>query len=272
MKKWIFISILVLTATLLIGFFLTTKFLLNQAKLEIKTNVTASVFVDGKSIGQTPINYIGKPGELTIRLVPNSGSSPLAPWSTKVNLAPGVTTVVRRDFGPTDADSAGEVLSFEKIGGRTGSLSVVSLPDSAQVSIDGTPYGFTPIKVSQLAAGEHALVVSHPGYVERSIDSLRIEPGYNLTALVFLAREQNKEEDKSSGKEKKTFVEILSTPTGFLRVRQEPSTVSAELGRVKPSERYTYLGQNEAGDWFKIEYQGKEGWISSQYAKKVEEN
>lgn len=63
------------------------------------------------------------------------------------------------------------------------------------------------------------------------------------------------------------YVEILNTPTGWLRVRAEPNTTSEELTKVKPGETYKYLESTENG-WYKIELvDGTEGWISGQYAK-----
>ena len=67
------------------------------------------------------------------------------------------------------------------------------------------------------------------------------------------------------------MVEILETSTGFLRVRREPSTLGEEIGRVEPGEKYPLIQTDEKTGWFEIEYEeGKEGWISNQYARKIE--
>jgi uncharacterized protein YgiM (DUF1202 family) len=58
----------------------------------------------------------------------------------------------------------------------------------------------------------------------------------------------------------------LQTPTGFLRVRDQASLGGAEIGQVKPGETYTLL--DEQSGWYKIKFNNKEGWISSQYAQK----
>jgi N-acetylmuramoyl-L-alanine amidase len=81
------------------------------------------------------------------------------------------------------------------------------------------------------------------------------------------------EEEEEIGEPKQVEVEILSTSTGFLRVRSEPSILGEEIGRVEPGERYPYLDEDEDTGWLKIEYEeGKEGWVSGQYAKKIEES
>ncbi|TEU02499.1 SH3 domain-containing protein, partial [Candidatus Woesebacteria bacterium] len=117
------------------------------------------------------------------------------------------------------------------------------------------------------------IVVSAPGYSERAL-SIKTVEGFKLTVVVKLAPngEEILEEEEIE-EPKQVEVEIISTPTGFLRVRNEPSTLGEEVGRVEPGERYPYLDEDEDTDWLKIEYEeGKEGWVSGQYAKKVEES
>jgi hypothetical protein len=56
---------------------------------------------------------------------------------------------------------------------------------------------------------------------------------------------------------------ITNTPTGWLRVRQNPS--GKEIGRVLPGETYRLL--SEENGWYEIEVsEGAAGWISGQYA------
>ncbi len=68
-------------------------------------------------------------------------------------------------------------------------------------------------------------------------------------------------------------VEVLDTPTGFLRVREEPSTSSSEVGRAKLGDRFSVLDVRDVGgvSWYKIAFtETQDGWISGQYAKKIE--
>ena len=65
----------------------------------------------------------------------------------------------------------------------------------------------------------------------------------------------------------KNKIEIGKTPTGTLNVRENASLSAPILGTVKPGEQYELLEENEG--WFKIKFQDSEGWISSQYAKKL---
>jgi len=67
-------------------------------------------------------------------------------------------------------------------------------------------------------------------------------------------------------------VQILDTPSGFLRVRAQGSTGSSEIARVKPGDKLLFVSQDTAGDWYQVLYDGKnKGWISSQYAKKLDQ-
>jgi len=275
MKKLRTVSIVLIVAGLILGivFFVVGSFKPKSAGIIIETTPAANIFIDGEQIGRTPYDGTRKPGEITIKLIPESFEAPLSPFETKVTLVAGIKTVVKREFGESDETSSGEIISFEKIGGKEASLAVVSIPDAAQVSIDGSIRGFAPYKTSSIIPGEHQIIVYAPGFSEKSFSIGTVE-GYKLTVVVKLkpnGEEVLADEDEGVEEPKQEEVEILSTPTGFLRVRSEPSTAGEEVGQVEPGERYPYLDKDEDTGWFKIEYEdGEEGWVSNQYAKKVE--
>lgn len=249
------------------------------AGIYITTNPSANVFINSEQVGRTPYRGTRDPGEITVKLIPESFQIPLAPYETKVTLVAGVETVLQRDFGEIEDTSAGEIISFEKIGKGESSLSVVTIPDQAQLLIDGRERVFTPYKTSSLLPGKHTLVLSANAYKEQVFE-VKTHDGYKLTAIVKLAKVKEEPEEQepvaseaATPEEKnkeKGLVEILTTPTGYLRVRAEPSSLGNEVGRVEPGEKYTLIETDEKTGWFKIEYEeGKEGWISNQYAKKV---
>jgi hypothetical protein len=277
MKKLRAVSIVLVVTGLILGivFFIVGSFKPKSAGIVIETTPAASVFIDGEQVGRTSYSGTRKPGEITIKLIPESFEAPLAPFETKVTLVAGIETVVRREFGESDEVSSGEIISYEKIGGKEASLAVVSIPDAAQVSIDGSIRGFAPYKTSSIVPGEHQVIVYTPGFSEKSF-SIRTVEGYKLTVVVKLkpnGEEVLSEEDEAPEEPKQEEVEILSTPTGFLRVRSEPSTAGEEVAQVEPGERYPYLDKDEDTGWFKIEYEdGEEGWDSNQYAKRVEDD
>jgi uncharacterized protein YgiM (DUF1202 family) len=68
----------------------------------------------------------------------------------------------------------------------------------------------------------------------------------------------------------KPYVEILTTPTGFLRVRETASTTGTELAQVNPGDKFAYNADESTASWYQIEYtKGKWGFVSSTYAKLV---
>ena len=62
----------------------------------------------------------------------------------------------------------------------------------------------------------------------------------------------------------KTVV-IRETETGWLRVRDAPSSAGVEVTKVKPKEKYILLEQDK--DWLRIDLgDEKSGWILAKYA------
>jgi uncharacterized protein YgiM (DUF1202 family) len=264
-----------------IAFFLIGYLKPKGAGLLIETVPNSTVFIDGVQVGRTSYEITRASGEITVKLVPESLDKPYAPFETKVTLSPGIKTIIRREFGETEETSKGEVVSFEKMGGSQTSLAVISIPDAAQVSIDGQVRGFTPYKPSSITAGEHQVKISAPNYSEKTL-SIKTLAGYKLIAVVKLA--SNGEAATPSAQigsleQTKTMIEILTTPTGFLRVRGEPTSSASEVTQVKPGQKFPYVETDQKTGWFKIEYQpasgsisAKVGWVSNQYAKKIEES
>jgi cold shock CspA family protein len=250
------------------------------AGLIVETNPNSEVFIDGEMVGRTPYKEIHEPKEVILKLVPESFEQPLAPYETRLKLVSGIETVVRRDFAETEENSAGETISFEREASGETSLAIVSNPDSAQVAIDGVTRAFSPYKTSDITEGEHTLLISAEGYLDRSFEVV-VHEGYKLTASVKLSpdpdytppeeEEDPIGEDEDEEGESVVVVTILSTPTNFLRVREDASTQSAEVGRVTPGETYVFVEEDEDSGWLKIEFdeEGNTGWVSGTYAEKL---
>jgi len=307
-RNWLIIAAGVL-ALVLIGLIVRNKFFgqPQTGALQISTTPKAIVTIDGEQRGVTPFfDDKIEAGEHTIRLTPEPTVDSLTAWEGKVNLAPGIITAINRTLGQTESESSGEILSLEKISSRdTASLTVISVPDQAVVKINGEPKGFAPVLEEKLSPGDYQVTVSSSGYEEKTITAQTVA-GYKLIISVKLAQkiegieeatpsgeeeeeeeaeeaeeEEEEEEEsptptpKTSPKPKATppdkpYIEINETPTGWLRVRAEPSTGSDEVAKVEPGEMLPYLGEEKNG-WYKIEYEeGEEGWVSGVYADLVE--
>lgn len=234
-----------------------------KAALLVETVPTAQVYVDGELVGKTPYEGETSEKEVVVKLVPESFEKPLSTYETKIRLVSGVKTIVRRVFGEKEEEIYGEEISFEKLGGKNTSVAVVTKPDGAQVYIDGNFKDVAPLKVNEIGTGVYQITVKAEGYNERTF-GVQVVVGYGVTAIVDL--EKSRERSEAEG-EVATTVEVKETPTGFLRVRAEGTTESAEVAQVKPGEEYKLLEKNEEGDWLRIEIEeGKSGWIAAEYA------
>lgn len=294
-RNWLIIIVASL-ALILIGLIVKNKFFgrPGPGALQISTTPKATVFIDGTQVGVTPFfDDKLKSGEHTVRLVPEATTDSLVSWEGKVNLTPGILTAINRNFATSEAFSSGEIIWLEKISSRDkSSLSVISTPDQAVVKVDGEPKGFSPVLVENLSPGSHQLIVGTPGYEERTI-SAKTVAGYKLIVNVQLAQKIEGIEEATPSAQlgpspspkasptpkttpkptvtppEKPYVLIKETPTGWLRVRMEPSVSATEAAKVNPGEMFPYLNEEKSG-WLKIEYEeGKEGWVSGVYVELV---
>jgi hypothetical protein len=288
--KTVGLTILAIAIVIAVVFFLLGSLKPKMAGVFIETNPASAVFINGEQVGRTPYRDTRKSGEVVIKLIPESFETPLAPYETKISLVTGVETVIKRDFGEFENTSTGEIISFEKVSKDQTSLVVISTPSSAQLLVDGYQRFITPHKIPSISEGEHVLLISANGYLDRNV-KVKTHNGYKLTAVIQLAASdeeteqvEEKPDEEVVEKEVKPEVKILETPVGFLRVRNEPSTLGKEVGQVEPGDIFELLETDEKTGWYKIEYlpaqageEGEEGlpaqtgWISSQYAKKLNE-
>jgi hypothetical protein len=293
MKRKIFF--LISLAGLIVVVIAIARFLNNrgpkQGELRIESMPTASIFLDNNNIGKTPYKEKVNTGEYTLKLVPESATSQLTIWQGKVTIGYNLLTYVNATMNESELTTAVDIVWLEKITSKQSELSVTTSPDGATVLVDDVIKGITPLSLQDIAPGDHVVSITNVGFVTRTL-KIKTTPGYRLIANLKLALSsgatlpsatpsgsvtpsptgKTKAATVSAAKKTepaKPYVRIKDTPTGFLRVRIEPSTSATEAGRVNPGEMYTII-DNKNG-WYEINFDGtNEGWVSGQYTEKVE--
>jgi len=261
--------------------FFTFLFFFSKSKsgngaLQITAVPVSNVYLNGKLLGKTPLcKCEGKDmipsGTYTIKLTPLAGDN-LQPYEETITITKGILTVVDRTFGIGEA-STGSVITLIPLPDSTQTQAfIASFPSDVEVSIDGNDSGKTPLLVKTLTPSDHEILLSKEGYKDKTVH-IHTVSGYQLKALITLgvvvptstaaANFQN----ASLTPVEKAKVTILDTPTGFLRVRSEPSLGASETAQVKPGDTFPF--QDEQNGWYQIELSaGKTGWVNSQYAQK----
>ena len=121
----------------------------------------ALVTLDGNYAGQTPANSslhldTLPPGEYTLGLALPG----YKPYSTNATVSPNQTSYVNVTLIPVSGPLA------------KGALSVISDPAGATISIDNTSLGLSPLKVNDIAVGNHRVTVTMEGYEDYSTSVL----------------------------------------------------------------------------------------------------
>jgi len=232
------------------------------AALQVTSTPEASVFLDGKHIGKTPFfSDQLRGGEHLLKITVSDAS-----YVSKITLNPSTLTVVNRELASNFLGQSGETLWLDRSGKG---VFISSLPTEAQVTIDGRFYGKTPLLVKEITEGDHKITLSKAGFIDREF-AVKTSNNYQLQADVTLASEIAKgisSEPSPAPKLELKKVEVLKTPLGFLRVRAEPDLSAGEVGRVKTGDKLEII--QETKDWVKVSFDGKFGWISAQYTKKL---
>lgn len=253
-----------------------------KGALQVTTNPVSAVYLNGKLIGNSPLckceaKDMIPSGQYTIKLVPKDQS--FQPFEEKIKISKSILTVIDRTFGEA-ATSDGSIIDLSPLdNSKETELLVLSFPDNAEVLVDQSSSGKTPLLIKNITESDHEIKILKEGYKEKVV-RIKTVSGYKLTAEIFLginpvivdlnpalstpSADLGNKEATTSGISKVT---ILQTPTGFLRVRDEPSLSGTEIAKVAPGDEFDLI--DEKSGWFKIKLKdGKLGWISSQYAQK----
>jgi hypothetical protein len=271
---------------------------LKQGELRIDSQPLSAVFLDNKNIGKTPYRDKIAAGDHVLKLIPDTTTTQLVNWEGKITVGQNLLTYVNANLSESELTTAIDIVWLEKITSKQSELSVTTSPDGATVLVDDVTRGVTPLSISDIVTGDHSVNVTSVGFLTRSL-KVKTTPGYRLIANLKLALSGASPAPEvtatgtpaPSGKltpspklsptkvatssasqmpdPVKPFIVIKDTPTGFLRVRIEPSTSATEAGRVNPGEKYTIMDTKSG--WYQIKYDAKNsGWVSGQYTDKVE--
>lgn len=287
MKKVVFF-VLLLSIFTAIGIFVYQIFFLKNEKgaLQVTATPQSKVYLNGEFIGTTPLclcppsdtTKSSNPkgmlpvGSYTIRLVPTTGN--YSEFQEKITVEKSVLTVVDRKFEQGTSSEA-VVISLNNIHDeKKNELVVLSLPDKADVLLDDSLSGQTPLSIKNITASDHTLTIQKQGYKTKTI-RIRTTDGYKLITKGYLgidplsvAGEQTTASASATPTISVAKIRVLQTGTGFLRVREESSLGGKEIGRVSPGEEFALL--EEMQGWYQIQLaDGTKGWISSQYAEKL---
>ncbi len=287
--------LIVITSALL----LSSCSLFTQPKggLRVSSNVASDVYLDGKSVGTIP--FTKSPLDVKkyqLKIVPNDPT--LLAQESQIKMFPGFETTVDWQFGRTKEDSSGFIFEAENAHKRDASeLEIVTSPDNVPVTIGGENKGFSPLVIDSLTEGEYQLGLQAPGFsaINRGVKLMK---GKRLLVTVKLARkpievaspsasfapmptpppQTTKATPKPTPKlsatssaslTAKPYVEVLDTPTGFLRVRSQPN--GEMLGQLNIGDTVPYAGQTSSDNWFKIVFGAtSSAWVSGQYSRLVQ--
>lgn len=265
-----------------------------DGELRVDSDPTATVFLDDKNIGKTPYRDKVTTGSYTLKLVPDATMNQLTAWEGKVTIGQNLLTYVNANLSDSELTTAVDVVWLEKITSKQSELSVTTNPDGATVLVDDVVKGSTPVSIQDITSADHTVTITSTGFLTRTL-KIRTTPGYRLIADLKLALAPGSSTSQASASATPTptptggattsksatssaaqvadppkpFVVIKDTPTGFLRVRVDPSTNATESARVNPGEKYTIVDSQNG--WYEIKYDGTNtGWVSGQYTQKVE--
>lgn len=251
-----------------------------KGALQVTSVPQSNVYLDGQLIGKTPLCKCDSlsllpTGNHTIRLVPVDPNASQDTFEQQIAINKSVLTVVDRTFGP-GATSQGSIINLIPSGdANAAGLAVASFPSSVHIALDGNAVGDAPVALKNITQSDHDLVLMKTGYRDKEI-RIHTVNGYTLSVLAFLGIDPNAvastgalltpsaSPSATPGQQKVT---ILQTPTGFLRVRSEPSLGGSEIAEVKPGDTYDLVSEQDG--WYEITLSdGKTGWVSTSYASK----
>lgn len=226
-----------------------------KASLQITSDPQAKIIINGTDFGQTPFfsDQLSANQTYQINIQTNSGGH-----VEELRLLPNTLSIINRQLSLEDQKSQGETVSLAK--GVNG-LKVISFPVASHVFIDGEFKGNTPINIDNLSLGDHRVTVKKEGFVERLV-RVHIQANYSVIVNSQLATVDSPKTNPLPR------IVIKDSPTGFLRVRENPDINSTEITQVQPGQEFEVLELNNNFAQIKID-ELTTGWVSSEYIQNL---
>lgn len=282
--------ILFIVLLILFGAFIGVRYVILDAqnasgRVKIVSSPSAGVFIDNVAVGKTPLEAKYKVGEFLLKLIPEGDATATASWQGKIKVYKNSLTYVNHELGSSDITSAGETFTANKMdkspsNPNYGEVYVETDPNGAIVYLDNDEKGVAPLILGDVLKGDHELSVFMPGFFRRT-QKINVDAGYRVNASFKLSIDQSQQKPTDTptpaqatasakvapGATGVNKIIIKDTPLGYLRVREEPTLNASVSGQVNPGEQFDILDEKEG--WYKINFTGKEGWVSSQYSEKA---
>lgn len=229
------------------------------------------VELDDQSLGETPLNKEIKAGVHRLKL----SKEGFIPRVLDVNIQEGYKTVVKVTLATNPLTKVGSKLATQASASLYDlSSSMAHLSEKPDRWAEGV---FFFQEKGSTSETKFDCLIDYNGKVYY-YDKKDFEAKLKAKKAVNLGYLGNSSEGKLSSSAQKSWegifpaakiaqVQIQPTPTGTLNVRQTPSQSGKILTTVKPGEKYELLG--EQSGWFKIKVGSIQGWVSTQYSKKI---
>jgi hypothetical protein len=182
------LSLVIVVLVAVAGFFYKDKlipsFLLGKSALNAQTFYgSAEVFLDGDSLGSTPVVL----EDVSAKKHSVRFSNDKHAYEVSANFVPGTEVAISRDLGISDVFSSGQNFWIEKSSSDS-VLSVISEPAGATIFIDNSEVGTTPYSDSALSEGDYDLRITYPGYEAQNtrikiVDSYKLNVSFDMFPL-----------------------------------------------------------------------------------------
>ena len=236
--------------------------------LVISTNPeNADIVLDDQKLGPSPLEKSVESGLHKVTVSKEGYISRML----EVNVTNGFKLIINVDLTPQVKIESKELKAYKN-------LRVIHIYPTAKLNQVGALAEMIDLEMykADLLMTEDGILLTQKELAEKIV-----KENPNPT-LAYLAEEQTADLGEAAkksiddlrlsalgNKANTMFLEVTTTPTGYLNVREGPSTSAKLITRIKPGEKFELL--EEHPEWFKIQLpDSTSGWVSAQYVTKVQ--